>query len=412
MVCVVRVVLAIRYDWACFKCSLKDVRMAAFAWGPESPLTSITHCFSYDCLSCLSVLLLVDALLHHYVILGFVVGHPDMTDYDRLRHLYTYCDEGLLRMRTTCSADTSGYQVAFGVPHQAILAARACSDSSPPTSVSFSSYDRLCLRYPSSKLGEDAESVVARSLARASATELARLPVSLSKPLAVPSRDLRKLHFPRLKLNKVVVSLGAIGSSDDRERTESLESVRHLLFHDRWSIVAGLGTSDGFRALSERWEFLSSHRLEIFKEAPDLFGNDLLFWDITAADTTIQVFRIQVKLGLSEIDVNAVATSLVKGWDHVKHFFACGETHPIEHVPIIWTTRDTKALVDSVDVNGVTVHLWHKDRLVGLWPSEILDWGRFTVPGAFPPAPVPPAPANAGAGGASSGSPTEPTPSD
>lgn len=191
-----------------------------------------------------------------------------------------------------------------------------------------------------------------------------------------------KLAFPKSKAVDRRVPLLSNGS-DDR-RNEASIAVGGAVKWDKGHLCIVAQSTDGTvaaRTLKERLEFLEGNQHRSFKEEPDKFGNDLLWWSVE--DDVINVYRAQVKLGLSGLSVPTTAAALVSGWESTLcHFFCVGDSHRLVHKPLILTTRKISDCYESQNkkcqtrkTDGTEVMIVDRNAMRPLWSEAVQKFG-------------------------------------
>jgi hypothetical protein len=112
----------------------------------------------------------------------------------------------------------------------------------------------------------------------------------------------------------------------------------------------------------------------VFKEHPDDYGGDIIWWTVTSPEavaTVVTVHRVQVKLGVSRLALGPVGTSLTEGWNKIRGYFNCGKDVTVVHAPVIVTTRAC-----SGDAPGVTVLDGPAMKRENLWSEAVQAFAR------------------------------------
>lgn len=307
------------------------------------------------------------------------------------RQCWWWADHGRL---TAKQASEGGLVVTFANPWQAARATRGYDHVPSAGASTLTTYDRICVRFPYGKLGQDAEDIVARSLVRAAqdsgdsesssaiddvavhacraATQLSgaggRTVQLLSCPLVggtKPTEEHYK-YFTGLPAIRAKAVLGCAVGKHLRMSPPAV-SVFATLRDDR----------DSVRVLTfpERLAFLRGHAGTVFKEHPDVHGADLVWWTVDGQSVT--VWRVQVKLGLSALDLTTTSQKLLTGWKCVRHLYSCGKSVSVNHKPVILTTRATTGAC----VGGV--ELWGRDVMLNVWEPSVVAFAWRMVLTAF-----------------------------
>jgi hypothetical protein len=262
------------------------------------------------------------------------------------RKAYQLADDGVL------TYDPLTNTVTFACPYQALIV----SDDPPSVATvgsTLSTYDRVCLRYPYGPLGIAVEAVVARSLV-STRWEGASSVV----PIGGAPRGLTALALPKK---------GSAGS---------LKTVcDHVMQHKPGHAVSTLVSAAGgwhWLTIDGRLELLRKHSGVVFKESPDLYGGDLVWFTVDDASHTVTIRRVQVKLGTSRLDAAAVCTALAEGWPHIQNYVLVPSPYKVDIRHFLLTTRDVGDIGTYVD--GVCVV--HGAEMRRLWSEEIQEFGR------------------------------------
>jgi hypothetical protein len=264
------------------------------------------------------------------------------------RRVYDLVDDGVLRQR-----DGTGGLLEVSLA-SALQGVYLVHSEAPAAATRLCTYHQLCLRYPYSALGIDAEDVVAASLVERGyngATSVQLWPKQ-TRPLSLPSPP------------------GDLASTDPAKRDAAVKAVvkptkQHVSKKGAFSTVVA-GTPLAPVPLGDMLAHLSASAGTVFKEYPDDYGGDLVWWTVTpeapATAPVVTVHRVQVKLGVSTLAVGPVSVSLKEGWDKIQGYFNCGPGVPVVHDPIIVTTRAWTGAAPGVTLlDGLTMisnNLW------------------------------------------------------
>jgi hypothetical protein len=245
--------------------------------------------------------------------------------------------------------------ITFICPLQAMVGASRRASGSESGVTMLSSYERLCLRYPYGPLGIDAESLVARSLAARKWEGAARVGISGDgrplTPLSLPSnaatwkRDLALLTAYVVKHSAVSTLVGVDGAKEAK-----------LLDAE------------------QRLEQLRKHSGVIFKELPDAYGGDLIWFIVDDESKQVIVRRVHVKLEAWHLDAKVVCEDLEAGWQRLRHFFR--PPRPFEVVIRHFVLTPTRAVAASAGTHVGDVRVLRGAEMRALWSDDIQMFGR------------------------------------
>jgi hypothetical protein len=221
----------------------------------------------------------------------------------------------------------------------------------PSDATNLCPYHQLCLRYPYSILGIDAEDIVAASLVERKYEGATSVQVWPKKTQA--------LSLPLAPENLTSTD----PATRDAAAAITVKSTKqHVLNKGAFSTVV-TGASAAPVTLAGMLAHLRASAGTVFKEHPDDYGGDLIWWTVTpeagtdptavspVGRTVVTVHRVRVKLGDSALALRPVGESLTAGWNKIKGYFNCGGADVVvEHHPVIVTTRAC-----SGDAPGVTL---------------------------------------------------------
>jgi hypothetical protein len=292
------------------------------------------------------------------------------------RRVYSLVDDGVLHQRD----GTGGLlEVSLASALQGVYLSHS---EGPADATRLCTYLQLCLRYPYSVLGIDAENIVAASLVERGyngATSVQLWPKQ-TRPLSLPSPP------------------GDLASTDTAIRDAAVKAVvkpteQHVSKKGACSTVLA-GTPLAPVPLGDMLAHLSTSAGTVFKECPDDYGGDLIWWTVTqapevpggsdptvappAVPSVVTVHRVQVKLGESALALGPVGVSLTEGWNKIQGYFNCGPDVTVLHDPVIVTTRAC-----SGDAPGVTVLDGPAMITKNLWSDAVQAFARAARLGTY-----------------------------
>ena len=268
-------------------------------------------------------------------------------------------------------------EVAFAAPFQLAL---VCPPVGGAAGV-LSWYERLCLAYPYGKLGTDAETPLMRAL------------VAIELPAAVdgvqdtgPAAALRAcgeltedaamhcLSVPTAVTADVASPVHATRSAAVNVCSATITA--HVQSQHALSTIYNVGTAR-VNTFGERLAVLQAHANKVLKEYPDQYGGDIVWWTVGGAPMRVDVYRVQVKLGMRALYPKAtidICRAIKAGWTNtVAHVFRLAAGIEVVHHPVLLTTRPmTPAAVGAATAQQVAV--WGQQDMAPLWPAFIREF--------------------------------------
>jgi hypothetical protein len=287
---------------------------------------------------------------------GLPVATRSATVEDFTRRVYGLVDDGVLRHRD----GFGGLEVSLASALQGVylLHSEALADAT-----TLCTYHQLCLRYPYSILGIDAEDIVAASLVERKYEGATSVQVWPKKTQA--------LALPLAPENLTSTD----PATRDAAAVATLKCTKHHVMKKGAFSTVVAGASAAPVPLAGMLAHLRAGAGTVFKETPDDYGVDLIWWTVTpevagtdptavspVGPTVITVHRVQVNLGDSALALGPVGESLTAGWNKIKGYFNCGPDVVVEHHPVIVTTRACSGAAPGVTLlDGPTMisdNLW------------------------------------------------------